>query len=85
MALQPFDIGVAAQEPQQFIDDRFQMHLFGGDQREARRQVVAELMAEQAAGAGSGAIGLVRALLENQAQQVLVRGRDRHVGQLTGG
>lgn len=44
---------------------------------ETGREVVAQLMSEQAPGTGAGAVGLVRALLENQAQQVAVRGRDR--------
>ena len=56
--VEPADVGVAAQEPQQLVDHRLGVHLLGGDQREAGRQVVAHLMAEQAAGAGAGAVGL---------------------------
>ena len=33
--LQPFDIGVTTQEPQQLDDDRAHVDLLGGDQREA--------------------------------------------------
>src|SRR3546814_7478203 len=34
--LQPADVGVAAQEPEQFDDDRAQMALLGGQLRESR-------------------------------------------------
>ena len=29
------DVGVAGQEPEQLVDDRFQVQLLGGEQREA--------------------------------------------------
>jgi hypothetical protein len=34
MLVQEFDIGIAAQEPEQFVNDRFEMQLFRGEQRE---------------------------------------------------
>jgi hypothetical protein len=33
--LQVLDVGIALEEPQQFVDDRFQVQLLGGQQREA--------------------------------------------------
>ena len=71
------DVRLAAQEPQQLVGDRLQVHALGRDQREALRQVEAQLPAEHAARARAGAIGLDGAVLEHVAQQVFVRGRDR--------
>ena len=71
--LQPAHVRVAAQEPQQLVDHRLGVHLLGGDQREAGRQVVAHLVAEQAAGSGAGAVRFGCAALEHQAQEILVR------------
>jgi hypothetical protein len=56
--LQPAHVAVAAQEPQQLQDDALQVHLLGGHQREALVQVEAHLVAEHAARAGAGAVGL---------------------------
>src|SRR5699024_4757490 len=76
--LQPAHIGVPAQEPQQLEDDRAGVHPLGGDQREPLRQVEADLLAEEAAGAGAGAVALGVPGLHDLAQQVLVGGGDRH-------
>src|SRR5699024_5698325 len=76
--LQPAHVGVPAQEPQQLEDDRTGVHPLGGEQREALREVVADLLAEQAAGPGAGAVALGVAGLQHLAQEVLVRGGDRH-------
>ena len=65
-----FDVGVAAQEPQQLVDDRFDVQLLGGDQRKAARQVEAHLMAEDRAGADAGAVALFDALGEHAFHQV---------------
>ena len=35
MLVQVFDVGVAAQEPEQFVDDRFDVELLGREQRKA--------------------------------------------------
>ena len=58
---QPRDVGVAAQEPEQLVDDRAQVDRLGGDQRESLRQVEAQLLAEQRQRAGAGAVPLARA------------------------
>ena len=65
-----FDVGVAAQEPQQFVDDRFDVQLLGGHQRKALRQVEAHLMAENRAGADAGAVALFDAFGEHAFHQV---------------
>jgi len=70
MVLQPADIGFAAQEPEQFIDDRLQVQLLGGDHGKALAQIEAHLVAEQRAGAGAGAVALFGARFQGQAQQV---------------
>ena len=49
-----------------------QVQPLGRDQREALRQVEAHLVAEHAARAGAGAVGLERAVLEHVAHQVEV-------------
>lgn len=54
------------------------MDSLGGDQGEALVQAVAQLVAEDAAGAGAGAIRLRRALVEHETQQILVRSGNGH-------
>ena len=61
--LQPLHVGVAAQEPEQLVDDRLQVQLLGGEQREAVGEVEAQLAAEHRQRAGAGAVGLARAAL----------------------
>ena len=68
--VQIFDVGVAAQKPQQLVDDGAQVQFFGGEKREAILQLEAHLVAEHRAGAGAGAVGFVGAVFENVAHQV---------------
>ncbi|GMA20152.1 hypothetical protein GCM10025862_21730 [Arsenicicoccus piscis] len=68
--VQPGDVGVAAQEPEQLADDRAQVQPLGGEHGEAGREVEAHLVAEDAAGAGAGAVGLVHAGGEHVVEQV---------------
>ena len=70
--LQPADIGVAAQKPQQFIGDGFEMHPLGGQQRKTTGEVKAHLVAEDGAGAGAGAVAFRRAVREDVAQQLKI-------------
>src|SRR5438270_489314 len=67
--LQPAHVGVAAQEPQQLVDDRLQVQL-GGEQREAVLEREAHLAAEHRERASPGAVRLARAALEQLFQQV---------------
>src|SRR6185503_1737866 len=70
--LQPFHVGVAAQEPEQLVGDRLEVQLLGGEQGEAVAQVEAQLAAEHRQRAGAGAVGLARAARKHFAQQVEV-------------
>ena len=70
--LQVRDIRGAGEEPDQFMDDRPQVQLFRGHQREPVLQVEAHLVAEHGTGAGAGAVGLDRAMVQHMAHQVVV-------------
>ena len=74
--LQPADVALAAQEPQQFVRHRAEVHGLGGDQRERRRQVVPQPLAEEAERARAGAVLLARTGFEHPSQQVFVLGVD---------
>jgi hypothetical protein len=68
--LEVADIGVAGQEPQQLMDDRLEVKLLGGQQREARGEIEAHLVAEHAQGAGAGAVGLSDAIVARPVEQI---------------
>jgi hypothetical protein len=55
------------------MDDRLQVHLLGGHQRETGIEVKAQLRAEHRQRAGAGAVGLAGAVFEHVAQQVEIR------------
>ena len=56
VVFQVFDVGVAIEEPEEFVDDGFEVELFGGDQREAFAQVIAALHPKVRNRARTGAI-----------------------------
>ena len=56
VVLQILHIGVALQEPQQFVNDGFQMHFLGSDQWETIFKIETHLMAKHADGACAGAV-----------------------------
>lgn len=60
--VQPLDVGVAAQHPDQFVGDAFEVKLLGGQQREAVGQVMPILTGEHGLGAGAGAVALGQAI-----------------------
>ena len=64
-----FDVGVAAQEPEQFVDDRFQVQLLGGEQRKALGKIEAHLMAEDREGADAGAVALLHAVASTRSMR----------------
>src|SRR5690606_8251571 len=74
--LQRARVVLAAQEPQQLLDDAAEEDPLRRDEREAGPQVEPQLVAEHAARARAGAVGLRRAVLEHVTQEVLVGGRD---------
>ena len=70
VVFQVFDVGAALQEPQQLMDDGFQVALLGGDQRETFGEVEAHLVAEHAGGAGAGAVGFMGAVVQHVLHQI---------------
>ena len=74
------EIGFAADEPEQFVDDAASVDFFGGEEWEAAGEVEADLMAEGGDSAGAGAVGFVGAVLEDVAEEVVVWGHERRVG-----
>ena len=69
---QILDVGVAPQEPQQFVDHPLEEHLFGRQQRKALRQVETHLVAEDPLGPGSRAVAPHDAFRLDPAQQIEV-------------
>src|SRR5262245_3093462 len=76
MLVEPAHVAVAAQEPEQFVDDRFQVEFLGGDQRKPVGEIEAHLVAENAQGACAGAIGLRHAVVQRMLHQVEVLPHD---------
>ena len=68
--VQVADVGLAAQEPQQLVDDRAQVQALGGDRGKARGEVEAHLPAEDAERARAGAVLLAHAVLEHVPHEV---------------
>src|SRR5204863_5563250 len=68
--LQPADVGIASQEPEQLVDDRFEMDFLGGQERKAGCQVETHLPAEGGQRAGARAVGLPVTVLEDVADEV---------------
>src|SRR5690606_13807054 len=66
------DIGVAAQKPEQFVDDAANMQLFGGHERKALRQVEPELIAENALRSGTRPVGPDHAPVEDMLQELQI-------------
>ena len=74
--LQPLDVAIAAQKPQQLDDDGPQKHLFGGDQRETFVQVKTHLVAKHAARARACAVTFLHARRVDMAHEVFVLAAD---------
>ena len=55
--LQIGNIGFPFQEPQQFVNNRFQVQLFGGQQRKTILQIETHLVTKNALGTCAGAVG----------------------------
>jgi hypothetical protein len=71
--VQPANVGIPLKEPQQFVCDRLEVNPLGGDEGETLGQIVTDLPAEHAGGAGTGAIFLVRSVLQNVTKEIFVR------------
>ncbi|MNR57123.1 hypothetical protein D3C85_1778360 [compost metagenome] len=70
--VQPLDVGVATQYPQQLDHYTLEEGLLQGNQREAFLQVEAHLVAENLAGTGAGAIHHAAAVVDDALDQFLV-------------
>ena len=66
----------AGQEPQQLVDDGFEVNLLGRHQRKTLVQVKPHLVAEHAGGARAGAVGLEHPVGAHMANKVFVLGAD---------
>jgi hypothetical protein len=75
-------IRVAGDEPEQFVDDRFQMHLLGGEKRKPLLEVEPHLIAEDAARSGAGAVAPVDAMVEDVLEKVQILAIDVIVGNI---
>ena len=69
MIAQELRVGLTAQEPQQFVGNRLEVHPLGGHQRKTRGQVEAHLVAEHRERAGAGSIRLARAVAAHVAHE----------------
>ncbi len=64
------DVGIAVQEPDQFMHDRFQMQTLGGDERKPGAQIEPDLPAEQRAHASSGAVAFSDAAFQRFTEEI---------------
>ena len=77
--VQPADVRVAPQEPHELAEDRAQVQPLGRDDGEALGEVEAHLVAEDAARAGTCAVGLLDPRGEHVVEQVEVLTHARKV------
>lgn len=66
------DVGIAAKEPKELVDDGAPMELFGGDEGEGFAEVEAGLSAEKGEGAGSRSVSARGAVLEHEAEELVI-------------
>jgi hypothetical protein len=72
MAGEVFDIGVPREKPEKLVDDAFEEDFSRGYQREAFRQVKAQLRPKDAPGAGSRPVTPKDAVIEYVPQKIQV-------------
>src|SRR5581483_8556671 len=70
MLFQIADVGLAAQKPEQFVDDRLEVQLLGGEERKAFAEIETHLMAEHRQRAGAGAVALLHPVAEDVVHQI---------------
>lgn len=66
------DVGVASEEPEEFVDDGAGVDFFGGDEGEAVGEVETELTPEDGVRAGAGAVVAWGGVGEDIAEEVEV-------------
>lgn len=74
---QVVDVGVTLEKPQQLIRDGLEVDALRRDQGEPLRQIEANLATEGAGSASAGTVILVRAVVEDIPQEVLVGSRHK--------
>lgn len=70
--LQIAHVGIATQEPEQFMDDAAQVQLFGSDERKTFAEVEAHLVAENAERSRSSPVGFANAVIKDVLEVVEV-------------
>src|SRR5262249_50545126 len=65
-------VRVAAEEPEEFMNDRLEMQLFGREQRKTCPQIVTRLGAKNGKGPRAGAIAPRPPLFQNKPEQIMV-------------
>jgi hypothetical protein len=70
--LQETNVSVAAQKPEQFVNDGLGMNFLGREQREIFPQIKPRLRAKHGIRAGTRAVGLEFSVLQNMSQQIKV-------------
>jgi len=70
--VQIFDVRVAAQEPEQFVDDRFEVEFFGREQRKTVGERKARLRAKDRAGTRAGPVGFEFSFLQHEPEQFVI-------------
>ena len=68
--LQVTHVGITLKEPQQFVDDRFQMQLLGSEQGKPFLKIEPHLMAEDAKCSRTRTVFLARPLVDDAVEQV---------------
>lgn len=64
------DVGIAPEKPQQLVNDAFDEHLLGGQQRKSLAQIEAHLVAEYTLRARARAVVAYHAVAPYRAQQI---------------
>src|SRR5208283_5099293 len=72
MLVEPFDVRVAAQKPEQLVNDGLGVNLLRGEQRKRFAQRTTDLRAENGKRARARAVGLELAMFVDVAQQIEV-------------
>ena len=72
MILQVFDIRIALQKPQQFVNDALQVCLLGSNQRKSLTEVETHLVAENTAGTGTGAVAFIGPGIDDMLKKIKI-------------
>jgi len=75
MHVEVFDVRIAAQKPEQLVDNRFDVKLFRGEQRKSWTtwpQIIARLSAKDRQGAGARAIAARLTLFQDKPEKIVV-------------